>query len=179
MTTRRRVSCAYGVCARLALAIVVSSGAAACGNSTKASSYSRDCENFGHGGFLTPNARWQSSPPWHVDISAATARSIAKRVGPSEFQPPGSHPYAKTIPCSVASDVAFEGARAWSVRQATDDWITVDWTGYTYGPSLGRFHCRASRHRLNRVMETCIHKANHNAGEMAVTFTVRPFHASE
>src|SRR5881398_1964826 len=123
--------------ARVVLALLIASGAAvACGSSTNSSPYNRDCENFGHGGFLTPNARWQSSPPWHVEISVATARSLAKRVGPSEFQPPGSHPPARTIPCSVASDVAFAGARAWSVRHARYDWITVVKTGYSYGPSL-------------------------------------------
>jgi hypothetical protein len=176
MTSRQRVSSAYGV--GLALALLVSCVAAACGSSTKAASdINRDCENAGHGGFLTPNLRWQSSPPWHVEISATTARSIAKRIGPAEFQPPGSHPPAKTIPCSVASNVAFEGARAWSTRQATDDWITVDWAGYSYGPSLGRFHCRASRLKSNRVTQTCIHKADRNAGDITVKLTVRPFHA--
>ncbi len=166
------------VYARLAFALVGLVCLAACGTSTKASRYNRDCENAGHGGFLTPNERWESSPPWHVQLSVATARSIAKRVGPAEFQPPGSHPPTKEVPCAVASAVAFAGARAWSVRQATDDWVRAGWTGYSYGPSFGRFRCRASRHRSNRVTERCTHTADRHTGEITVEFTVRPFRAS-
>lgn len=177
MTAWRRVAHAYGVCARVALAVGVSSGAAACATFTKASPYNRDC-GTARGGFVTTNDRWQSSGPWHVEMSAATARSIARRVGPNEFQPPGSHPPAKDVPCVVASSVAYAAADSWSIRKATDDWVSVAWASYASGPSFGRFHCRASRHRAGRVNETCNHRADRHAGAITVEFIVRPVPAS-
>ena len=177
MTAWRRVAHAYGVCARVALAVGVSSGAAACATFTKASPYNRDC-GTARGGFVTTNDRWQSSGPWHVEMSAATARSIARRVGPNEFQPRGSHPPAKDVPCVVASSVAYAGADSWSIRKATDDWVSVAWASYASGPSFGRFHCRASRHGAGRVNETCNHRADRHAGAITVEFIVRPVAAS-
>src|SRR5206468_1249000 len=52
--------------------------------------YNRNCGTSRDGG-LTVNERWETVGPWHVSMSYATARSIAQRVGPSEFQPSGSH----------------------------------------------------------------------------------------
>jgi hypothetical protein len=52
-----------------------------------------------------------------VEMSAETARSIARRVGPGELQPPDSHPPAKDVPCVVASSVADAAAESWSIRK--------------------------------------------------------------
>jgi hypothetical protein len=173
MTFWRRGAHAYGVCVRVALAVAISSGAAACATSTKASPYNRDC-GTARDGFVTPNDRWQSYGPLHVDMSAATAQSIARRVSPNEVQPPGSHPPAKDVPCVVASSGASAGAELWSNRKATDDWVSVAWTSYASGPSFGRFHCRATRRQSRAVNETCTHPADRHAGEITVRFIVRP-----
>jgi hypothetical protein len=142
---------ACGVCARVALAVALSSGAAACATSTKASPYNRDCGTAG-GGFVTTNDRWKSSGPWHVEMSAATARSIARRVGPNEFQPSGSHPRAKDVPCVVASSVAYAGADSWSIREATDGWVSVAWASYASGPRSDA--SAAGRHAAGRAGST-------------------------
>lgn len=177
LTVQRPSVRACRVCAGVALVVAVSFGAEACAGSTKASPYNRDC-GTGRAGFVTANNRWQSSGPWHVELSAATARSIARRVGPGEFQPPGSHPPAKDVPCVVASSVSNAGAHAWSVRQKTDDWVSVAWASYASGPSFGLFHCLASRRAASRVDETCTHRADRHAGAITVEFVVRPLPAS-
>jgi hypothetical protein len=157
----------------LALAVAVSCGTAACASSHRASPYDRDCGTV-RDGFVTTNDRWRSAGPWHVEMSAATARSIAERVGPNEFQPPGSHPHAKDVPCVVASSVAGVAAETWSEDGATDDWVRVAWASHASGPSFGRFHCHASRSGAGRVNETCDHRADRHAGAITVEFIVRP-----
>jgi hypothetical protein len=147
--------------------------ATACGGATKASPYSRGC-GTARDRFVTTNNRWQSSGPWHVEMSPSTARSIARRVGPGELQPLDSHSPAKGVPCVVASSVADRAAHAWSLRQRTDEWVTVAWASYASGPSFGRFHCLASRHARGRVDETCNHRADRHAGAITVEFLIRP-----
>lgn len=149
---------------------------AGCGGATRASPYDRDC-GTSRDGFLTRNNRWQSPGPLHVQMSAATARSIARRIGPGELQPPGSHPPAKDVPCVVASSVAGIGANSYSVHGTTDEWIDVVWASYSSGPSLGRFRCRASRRAAGRVDETCTHRPDRHAGSISVKFILRPLRA--
>jgi hypothetical protein len=137
------------------------------------SPYDRNCGTAREGG-LTTNERWETIGPWHVRMSYKTARSIAERVGPSEFQPSGSHPSPKDVPCVVASSVAFAAADAWSVRHATSEWISARWTGYASGPSFGGFHCIVTTPRAGTVGETCTHQADRHAGQITVQLTVRP-----
>jgi hypothetical protein len=173
MKSWRRRAHARRVCARVALAVAICTSAAACGTSKKASPYSRDC-GTARASFVTANDRWQSSGPWHVEMSAATARSIARRVGPGEFQPPDSHPPARDVPCVVASSVAYAGADSWSIRKATDDWINAAWASYASGPSFGRFHCQVRGRHSRAITETCSHNADRHAGEITVDFVLRP-----
>jgi hypothetical protein len=107
-------------------------------------------------------------------MSYETARTIARRVGPSEFQPPGSHPQPSEVPCVVASAVAFAGANAWAARQKSPDWVRVRWTGYASGPSFGRFRCVVTARHRGAIDETCTHKPDRHAGAIVVQFTVRP-----
>lgn len=173
MTACRPWARPYGICARVALAVAVCAGLAACAKSTKASPYDREC-GTARSGFVTTDDRWQSSGPWHVEMSSATASSIARRVGPSEFQPAGSHPPAKDVPCVVASSVAYVAAESWSIHQAKDESVRVAWASYASGPSFGRFRCLASRAGGKGVEETCLHRADRHAGAITVELVVRP-----
>jgi hypothetical protein len=134
--------------------------------------YNRNCGTSRDGG-LTANERWETIGPWHVSMSYATARSIAERVGPNEFQPSGSHPLPKEVPCVVASSVAFAAANRWSIRHGTYEEVSPKWTGYASGPSLGRFRCFVTSRRAAAVRQSCIHAADRHAGRISVDLTIR------
>jgi len=155
--------------------LVVAALASAAAQSARAqeSPYNRDC-GTARDGFLTTNdLRWESSGPWHITMSYETAASIAKRVGPSEFKPPTSHPAPKDVPCVVASAVAFAGANAWTTWHATSGWVSAAWVGYASGPSFGRFHCIGVTRPDGGAKEICTHLADRHAGRIAVQFIVR------
>jgi hypothetical protein len=136
----------------------------------------RACGKKGDGyGSLTVNLRWGWSDPLQVAMSYETARSIARHVGPDEFDPPDSHPLPQDVPCDVAGSVAFTAADSWSKRQQTSAWIAAGWRGYAVGPSY-RFHCVVSRPTPAAVDETCVHRADRRAGEIRVRFTAHRFH---
>jgi hypothetical protein len=154
-------------------AVLLLASASAVSAQLNASPYNRDCGTAMQGG-LTKNERWKTNGPWHVRMSYETARRIARRVGPSEFQPPGSHPDPGDVSCVVASSVAFAGANGWAARQESPGLVSVRWTGYASGPSFGRFRCVATTRRPGAIDETCSHKADRHAGAIVVQFTVRP-----
>jgi len=168
--TRRRTICSGAV-----VVLLLASAATATALSVHAnvSPYNRDCGTARQGG-MTKNWRWKTNGPWHVRMSYETARSIARRVGPYEFQPPASHPPPRDVPCVVASSVAFAGADAWAARQESPEWVSVRWTGYASGPSFGRFRCVVTARRPRAIDETCTHEADRHAGAIVVEFTVRP-----
>src|SRR5712671_2321675 len=94
----------------------------------------RQCGKSGDGnGALTPNLRWETGDPQYVTMSQGTARKIALQVGPYEFSPPDSHPPAKYVPCNVASSVAFQASKRWSVRERLRFTVSAGWTGYSVG----------------------------------------------
>lgn len=160
------------------LRVIIAAGvlalAVGCGTGTKQSSvHDTGCGSV-RDGFVTVNERWESSGPWHVKMSSETARSIARRVGPKEFQPPSSHPAAKEVPCVVASSVAFGGANARSRWRSNSGSMTARWASYAAGPSFGRFSCTGVRRRTGGAEETCIHRADRHAGQITVQFVVRP-----
>jgi hypothetical protein len=138
----------------------------------RASPYNRSC-GTAREGFSTINDQWESRGPWHVRMSYATARNIAARVGPNEFEPPDSHPPPQNVPCVVASSVAFVAANAWSVRRATNDWISAAWASYASGPSFGRFHCIVTSRPSDNTSERCTHRADRHAGRIIVGLVIR------
>jgi hypothetical protein len=145
-----------------------------CGTGTKQNSVYDIACGSARAGFITTNERWESSGPWHVKLSFESARSIARRVGPGEFQPPSSHPAAKDVPCVVASSVAFRGANAWSTWSSNSGSMTAGWASYAAGPSFGRFVCTGVGRRAGGARETCIHRADRHAGQITVQFAVQP-----
>jgi hypothetical protein len=156
----------------MAVAVVAYANVAAESARAQGSPYNRNC-GTARDGFATTNERWESTGPWHITMSYETARSIAKRVGPSEFQPPASHPRPAEVPCAVASAVAFAGANAWTTWHATGGWVSAAWAGYATGPSFGRFHCTGVSRSDGGVKETCTHRADRHAGRITVQFIVR------
>lgn len=121
---------------------------------------------------MTRDLQWETSGPWQVSMSYATARSIALRVGPYEFQPPTSHPAPRDVPCDAALTVALAGANAWTHWHSERGSLTAGWTGYATGPSYGRFDCTGTKRRDDGAVETCTHQADKHAGEITVRFTI-------
>ena len=123
-------------------------------------------------GEVTNDLRWEVSGPWHVLMSEPTAAGIARRVGPEEFAPPGSHPPANTIPCQVAQAVAFTGAEAWANWTGNTGAFGVGWFGEAPGPYLGLFHCMGVSRNDGGAKETCVHRPDRHAGRIKVSFTI-------
>ena len=138
-----------------------------------ASPWVRDC-GTAQDGSLTGNLQWETTGPWHVGMSAATARSIALRTRPEEFQPAGSHPAARGMPCWVAQSVATTAANAWTHWPGNSGIVGIRPEGYTPGPYLGRFVCSGSNRRGGGARERCVHSADRHAGAITVTFVVKP-----
>jgi hypothetical protein len=154
-----------GACAAVALSAVPAVAAS--------SPYNRNC-GTPRDGFLTVDEKYESSGPWHITMSPQTARNIARRVGPNEFQPAGSHPSATDVPCDAAQSIASAGANAWTQWSANTGTITAGWTGYATGPSFGRFHCTGVTLNDGSVKETCAHRADRHAGSMTGSFVIQP-----
>jgi hypothetical protein len=130
----------------------------------------RQCGKAGDGNVaLTPNLRWATRDPQYVTMSRVTARKIARQVGPYEFSPPDSHPPAKYVPCNVASSVAFQAAKGWSVQERFRFSVSAGWTGYSVGPPY-RFACVVTTRSRRKVGMTCVHNANSHAGAISVRF---------
>jgi hypothetical protein len=134
----------------------------------QASPWHRGCGNH-NDGFLTNNLKFEVSGPVYVGMHARTAYSIDRRVGPSEF---GSRVKAKDVPCSVAWTVAGKAANAWVHWPGNSGTVGVRWSGYSYGPYLGRFHCHGYN-RNNAAHETCHHNGDRHAGPITVQFKIR------
>ena len=124
-------------------------------------------------GGVTGDEQWKTSGPWHVSMSYATAKSIAARVGPYEFQPPSSHPAPQDVPCDAASTVALAGADAWTHWHSELGSFAAGWTGYAAGPSYGRFDCTGTKRRDGGAIETCSHHADRHAGAIVVRFIIQ------
>lgn len=122
---------------------------------------------------MTTDEQWITNGPWSVAMSYETARSIARQVGPSEFQPADSHPPPGDVPCDVASSVAGAAADAWTHWDSERGSFSAGWTGYASGPSYGRFYCTGKKRRDGGAVETCTHAADRHAGEIAVRLTIR------
>ncbi len=140
---------------------------------TSPSPYDRSC-GTSRDGALTTNLQWKVIGPWHIAMSFSTARSIALRVGPSEFAPPGSHPAPRDVPCTVAQAVASSAADAWTRWRGDAGWVGVTWVGYARGPYIGRFHCTGATSAGRVTHESCNHVADRNAGAITVRFVIRP-----
>jgi hypothetical protein len=108
-----------------------------------------------------------SEPP--MGDPRPAARKIARQVGPYEFSPPDSHPPAKYVPCNVASSVAFQAAKGWSVQERFRFSVSAGWTGYSVGPPY-RFACVVTTRSRRKVGMTCVHNANSHAGAISVRF---------
>jgi hypothetical protein len=106
-------------------------------------------------------------------MSLATARGIARRVGPYEFEPAGSHPPPGAVPCDIASTVAFDAADRWSVvMPAVRFSIESGWRGYATGP-IFPFQCLVAAHTSVSARITCTHTADTHAGAIQVWLTPR------
>lgn len=109
-----------------------------------------------------------------VSMSHATARSIAQRTGPNEFEPAGSHAgTAQSVPCNVAGSTASIAGNTWSEGRPTAFGITAGWMGYGSGPTF-RFHCVLRRAGSRALLGTCVHRVDTQAGAVSVNFQIRP-----
>lgn len=145
---------------------------AACGVGGHAA-FDENCGTPRDGG-LSGNDKWETLGPWHVSMSYATARSIASRVGPSEFQPPNSHPSPNDVPCDIASAVSQAGTDAFTHWHSTSGTVNSGWTGYAAGPQFS-FTCSGKRRSDGGATETCVHVADQHAGRVVVRFTIEAF----
>lgn len=105
--------------AALAILAVICLSAAA-----SADSYHRDCQRTG--GFLVgngPHFDWQVRGPYHIDISARTARTIPGRVPPEEFGIRASA--RKDVPCDVSADIAEQASLSWLHWLGDNGWSHV------------------------------------------------------
>lgn len=134
----------------------------------QSSPWNRGCGRSG--GFLTNSGKNQVSGPIYVGMTAATAESIARRVGPGEF---GYHFSAsRDIPCGVAQAVAFRGANAWEHWSGNNGVVGAGWIGYATGPYFGRFTCTGWNDANGLVHESCHHYADAHAGAITVQFII-------
>lgn len=111
--------------------------------------------------------------PMRVTMGFATAYGIAQRVGPSEFQPAGTHgTTAQAVPCNVAFDVADRAGNRWGALKQRQFGITAGWAGYSGGPRFG-FECVLRNAGARRLVGTCLHEASRRAGAVRVRFLIR------
>ena len=111
--------------------------------------------------------------PMRVSMGFATANGIAQRVGPSEFQPAGTHgATAQAVPCNVALDVADRAGNRWGALNQRQFGITAGWAGYSGGP-LFRFDCALRSAGAHKLLGTCLHKPSRQEGAVRVRFLIR------
>jgi hypothetical protein len=151
------------------VALAVTTGTAAASSSWRVE---RSCGTPREGA-LTRNERWETTGPWRVRMSLATARGIARHVGPYEFQPADSHPPPSAVPCDIASTVSFDATDRWSVvLPAMRFSIESGWRGYATGP-IFLFRCLVTARTSASARITCTHTADRHAGLVQVWLTAR------
>jgi hypothetical protein len=112
--------------------------------------------------------------PMRVSMGFATASAIARRVGPSEFQPAGTHgATAQAVPCNVAVDVADRAGNRWGALKQRQFGITAGWAGYSGAFWFG-FECVLRDAGARKLLGTCVHEPSRRAGTVRVRFLIRP-----
>lgn len=111
------------------------------------------------------------SDPMRVTLSFATAGGIAQQVGPSEFQPPDSHPPASSIPCNIAQSASGAAGTRWALQRIRHFGIRAGVVGYTGGPPFG-WTCVLRDAGPRALAGTCMHKASRSVGAVTVRFTI-------
>jgi hypothetical protein len=111
--------------------------------------------------------------PMRVSMGFATASGIARRVGPSEFQPAATHgATAQAVPCNVALDVADRAGNRWGALEQRQFGITAGWAGYSGGPQFG-FECVLRDAGVRRLLGSCVHEPSRREGAVSVRFLIR------
>lgn len=111
------------------------------------------------------------SDPMSVTMSFATASGIAQHVGPSEFQPPGSHPSPAFVPCNIAQSASDAAGMRWGLQRVRRFGIRAGAVGYTGGPPFD-FACVLRDAGPRALAGTCVHKESRNVGAVKVEFVI-------
>ena len=124
-----------------------------------------------HAGAISPDFKYESSPPWLISISHRATVNIARRAGYFEGSPATLPRY---VPCKVAQSVAVRAIDEWENWSGNSGWISVGALGATKKPYLGRFYCTGQATHSGGAIETCTHRADQHAAQIVVRFTIRP-----
>jgi hypothetical protein len=106
-----------------------------------------------------------------ITMSFATASGIARRIGPGEFQPAGSHPSPASVPCNIALSASDVAGTRWSLQHVRRFGIRAGAVGYTGGPPFG-FECALRDAGPRALAGTCVHRRSRRVGAVRVRFVI-------